>query len=263
VALELADACDKLDDSDGAVRALERGLEASERNSQLRARLASLYESSETWDKLADLVARDAEWAETDAEKVKLLRKAAEIHITHRSDNLAAAELLDRASHVKPDDREVLLMLCDAYNASGKGRAAADVLERVVESYGGKRSRELGEIHRRLADAYLAMGENARAMEELDKAFRIEPGNVYVLKKFGELALELQDLKKAQQMFRALLLQRLDQNSPISKAQVFMNLGEVHRGLGEKSKAIQMYERAIQQDASLEQAKVRLAELKG
>ena len=86
---------------------------------------------------------------------------------------------------------------------------------------------------------------------------------MYVLKKFGELALELQDLKKAQQMFRALLLQRLDQNSPISKAQVFMSLGEVHRGLGEKSKAIQMYERAIQQDASLEQAKVRLAELKG
>ena len=84
-----------------------------------------------------------------------------------------------------------------------------------------------------------------------------------MLKKLGEVALEAGDLKKAQQMFRALLLQKLDATSPITKAEVFMNLGEVHHTLGEKPKAIQMLERAMQSDASLEQAKSRLAELKG
>ena len=263
VALELADEYDQIDDASGSIRALERGLQADERDPRLRTRLQTLYESGEQWDKLAGLLARNAEWLEDPAEKVTLLRAAADIHSTQRGDPAAAAELLDRASQLRPDDRDILLALCDAYNASGRGRAAADVLERVVQSYGGKRTRELGELHRRLADAYLAMGENQRAVEELDKTFRIEPGNVHVLKKLGQLALEMDDLKKAQQMFRALLLQRLDERSPISKAEVFMGLGEVHRRLGEKAKAVQMYERALQQDATLEQAKLRLAELKG
>ncbi|MBN1609318.1 MAG: tetratricopeptide repeat protein [Polyangiaceae bacterium] len=263
VALELADEYDQLDDASGSIRALERGLHADERNAKLRARLQTLYESGKQWDKLAGLLVKNAQWLEDPAQKVKLLRAAADIHSTQRSDPAAAAELLDRASQLKPDDRDILLALCDAYNASGRGRAAAEVLEKVVQSYGGKRTRELGELHRRLADAYLAMGENRRAVEELDKTFRIEPGNVHVLKKLGELALEMDDLKKAQQMFRALLLQRLDQTSPISKAEVFMGLGEVHRRLGEKPKAVQMYERALQQDPTLEQAKQRLVELRG
>ena len=101
------------------------------------------------------------------------------------------------------------------------------------------------------------------ALEELDRAFRIEPGNVQVLRKLGMVALEAEDLKKAQQMFRALLLQKLDDSSPITKAEVFMYLGDVHDKMGEKSKAIQMLERAVQSDDKLERAAQRLAELKG
>jgi hypothetical protein len=70
-------------------------------------------------------------------------------------------------------------------------------------------------------------------------------------------------MKKAQQMFRALLLQKLDDKSPITKAQVFLRLGEIHEKLGEKAKAIQMVERAVQTDDSLEEAKEKLAQLKG
>ena len=134
-------------------------------------------------------------------------------------------------------------------------------LQRIVDSYGGRRSKELGEIHRRLASAYRAQGNNADALRELDQAFRIEPGNVAVLKELGELAFELEDLKKSQQMYRALLLQRLDGASPISKAEVFYALGRVHDKLGEKPKARQMLERALQTDANLEEAKRLLADL--
>jgi hypothetical protein len=41
-----------------------------------------------------------------------------------------------------------------------------------------------------------------------------------------------------------------------------MRFGEVHEKLEEKSKAIQMYERAVQADDTLEQAKIRLVALK-
>jgi tetratricopeptide (TPR) repeat protein len=267
LALSLADVRLQAKDAEGVARALERGLELpggpAEVRAQIRDRLRGHYESEQTWDRLAAFIAADAELAQDAAQKVQLLRKAAEIHVGKRADPAEAATLLEKASALAPEDRELMLELCDAFSASGRGKAAAEVLEKIVESYGGKRSKELGEIHRRLADAYLADGDTDRALTELDKAFRIEPGNISVLFKLGSVALEAGDLKKAQQMYRALLLQKLDDKSPITKAEVFMHLGQVHEKLGENSKAIQMYDRAVQSDDSLELAKERLAQLKG
>jgi tetratricopeptide (TPR) repeat protein len=181
--------------------------------------------------------------------------------MSKRDDAPTGAEILKKAADLAPDDRELLLDLCDAYSASGRGSDAVSVLEQVVESYGGKRSKELGEIHRRLATAYLSQGEQEKALEELEKAFRIEPGNVNVLKQLGDTALSIGDIKKAEKMFRALLLQRLDAKSPITKAEVFCRLGQVHQQNGDKPKAKQMFERALQTDAGLEAAKEGLASL--
>jgi tetratricopeptide (TPR) repeat protein len=263
LALSLVEQYKKLDDSAGIGRSLERGLSFDERHAGLREQLRAFYESNESWEELAKFIARDADFEEDVDKKIGLIRQAAAIHGEKRSDHAAEAELLSQASELKPDDRELLVQLCDSYSASGRGQDAAEALQRIVDSYGGRRSKELGEIHRRLASAYLSLGESGKALEELDKAFRIEPGNVGVLKKLGEVAIEVEDYKKAQQMFRALLLQRLDDKSPITKAEVFMRLGQVHAKLDEKPKAIQMLERAVQSDSSLEEAKNLLAELKG
>ena len=54
------------------------------------------------------------------------------------------------------------------------------------------------------------------------------------------------------------LLQKLDEAGPIRKALVFVRLGDIHDKLGEKPKAIQMYERAVQTDDKLEEAKQKL-----
>ncbi len=251
-----------LGDSEKAARALERGLNFKETEPWIHQELRGLYRASESWEQLAKLAAREAELEVDIDKKVALLREAAQIQGTRGGDRLAEAELLRKASELKPDDRDLLLQLCDSYSASGRAKEAIDALQRIVESYGARRSKELADIHKRLATAYLAEGQTQQALDELDKAFRIEPGNVAVLKQLGEVALDVGDMKKAQQMFRALLLQRLDAGSPITKAEVFMRLGQVHGKLGEKSKAIQMLERAIQADASLTQAKTLLDELK-
>ena len=263
LAVELGEAEQKLGDADKAARAFERGLVHDEQSSELRERLRTLYQAEKQWEKLSALLARDAELSGTPQEAVKLLQRAARIMSQERDDHVVAAELLERASKLKPDDREILLELCDQYSASGRGKAAAEVLQRIVDSFGTKRTKELGEIHRRLAAAYLADNEVQKALEELDKAFRIEPGNVHVLTLLGSVAMQVGDHKKAQQMYRALLLQKLDDaTSPIKKSMVFFQLGQIHEKLDEKPKAVQMYERAVQTDG-LEQAKARLAALKG
>src|SRR6185436_9523485 len=211
---ELAELYVKLGQGENACRALERVLDSGQASSELLGRLERLYEQQGNWSGLAELLVRQVDAAPSSDEKSKLLSRAATLYAERLDESRTAASLLQRATELRPDDRGLLLQLCDVLNASGRSREAAETLQRIVDSYGGRRSKELGEIHRRLAGAYRAQGNNSDALRELDQAFRIEPGNVAVLKELGELAFELADLKKAQQMYRALLLQRLDGESP-------------------------------------------------
>lgn len=271
-ALRLADLYGALKQDDNVRRVLERGLAADEAAPEVRKRLLALYEKQKAWEELAGLIKGDAEAAKETADKVRLYRKAAEIHQQKRSDPGSAADLLVKASELSPNDRELLLALCDAYSASGRGKQAAEALQKIVESYGGRRSKELATIHHRLAKAYLAEGEKEKSLEQLDIAFKIDPGSIAVLRDLGVLSLELAaagddagkkaHLDRAQKTFRALLLQKLDDHSPISKGEVFYYLAEISHREGDDKKAQQMLERSLDANKEFAPAKELLAKLK-
>ena len=156
-----------------------------------------------------------------------------------------------------------MMLLCDAYTAASREREAAAVLEKVIASFGNRRTKELSLYHHRLGRALASLGDKDVALAQFDMAFKIDPGSVTVLKDLGVLALETNDLDRAQKTFRALLLQRLDPSIGISKGEVFYYLGEISAKQGDKAKAVQMLERAIENDPSMDRAKAMLTELKG
>ena len=196
-------------------------------------------------------------------DQLKLLRRAADIHVRERHAPAEAVPLLERATALWPSDRELLLQLVDAYNASSRERDAANVLEKVIASFGTKRSKELSVYHHRLGRALASLGDKEAGLAQYDLAFKIDPGSVTVLKDLGVLALETNDLDRAQKTFRALLLQRLDPSTGISKGDVFYYLGEISAKQGDKVKAVQMLERALENEPTLERARTKLKELKG
>ena len=69
-------------------------------------------------------------------------------------------------------------------------------------------------------------------------------------------------IDRAQKTFRALLLQKLDDTSPISKGEVFYYLAEISHRQGDDKKAIQMLERALDSNKEFAPAKELLAKLK-
>ena len=298
-ALRLAEAREQAGDAQGAEEALQKGLRLDNGNSRLREMLRARWEKAEKWNELAELLVGDADLvaaANPDAqmprvdgvpkasnpppragtsaapppvvppplaEQVRLLRAAADIHLTRRKRPDDAIPILERAAQLVPHDRELLLLLCEAYSAAQRGRDAANVLEKVIASFGTKRTKEVALYHHRLARALSQLGEKDVALTQLDLAFKIDPGSVSVLRDLGVLAFETNDLDRAQKTFRALLLQRLDGNAGISKGEVFYYLGEISAKQGDKTKAVQMFERAIENDPALERARTKLTELKG
>jgi tetratricopeptide (TPR) repeat protein len=268
LALDLAELRGELKDDEGREKALRRALELAEKAeskdlaTRARKDLRTHYQRAQAWADLAAILVSEAELEAAAPAKAALYKQAAEIHMQKREASAEAAELLEKASALVPDDRALLLLLCDALSASGRGKDAADVLRKLIESFGGKRTKELAVYHHRLAQALTAQGERDAALQEFDLAFKIDPGNVLVLRDLGKLALDTGDLDRAQKTFRALLLQKLDASSGITKGEVFFFLGEISHKQGDKTKAIQMYERAVETEPTLATAKDRIAELK-
>ena len=294
--LRLANARRELGDDAGMESALERALAADPRDVTVRDQLAALYERTKKWSELAGLLVGNADlvrdgnppWEPPPVvtgrtslmpgpasvappqaapsyvlDQTKLLRRAAEIHLKERRSAADAVPILERAAQLVPHDRELLLALVDAYTAAKREREAAQVLERVIASFGGKRTKELSLYHHRLGRALASLGDKDVALAQLDMAFKIDPGSIEVLRDLGVLALETNDLDRAQKTFRALLLQRLDATSGISKGEVFYYLGEISMKQGDKAKAVQMLERAVENEPSLARAKEMLSGLKG
>jgi tetratricopeptide (TPR) repeat protein len=295
--LRLARARQELGDDAGVENALEHALTADPRDTNVRERLAQLYERTGKWAELAALLVGNADmvrdgnppWDPAPApavntrsiapgatsnappqavptyvlDQTKLLRRAAEIHLKERRSAADAVPILERAAQLVPHDRELLLALVDAYTAAKRERDAAQVLERVIASFGGKRTKELSLYHHRLGRALASLGDKDIALTQLDMAFKIDPGSIEVLRDLGVLALETNDLDRAQKTFRALLLQRLDGSSGISKGEVFYYLGEISMKQGDKAKAVQMLERAVENEPNLARAKEMLSGLKG
>jgi golgin subfamily B member 1 len=283
LALRLANVRKQLGDDTGVEDALKRAMTADPSNTDVRERLGQLYERTKKWADLAGLLVSNADMlggtngSTTDevatgssnappspvvTQQVELLRRAAEIHLRERKAPSDAVPVLERVMTLVPGDRELMLLLCDAYSSSQRERDAAVVLERIIASFGNKRTKELSLYHHRLGRALAALGDKDVALSQLDMAFKIDPGSVEVLRDLGVLALETNDLDRAQKTFRALLLQRLDAQSGISKGEVFYYLGEISMKQGDKPKAIQMLERAVENEPSLDRAKVMLTTLK-
>ena len=274
-ALRLADVRTKLDDQDGVEDALKRAIALVPPGRDVRPRLLVLYERRKKWAELAELLVEEAALnrpasftvsatgvALEVAEPVRLLRRAAEIHVVERKSPADAVPVLEKATEFAPNDRELLLLLCDAYTSSGREREAATVLERIIASFGQKRTKELSVFHHRLGKALAQLGQKDVALSQLDLAFKIDPGSVPVLRDLGVLAIEIDDLERAQKTFRALLLQRLDARSGISKGEVFLYLGDIAQRQGDLPKAKQMLERALENEPGLDRAKSLLASLK-
>lgn len=259
----LAKLCeDRLGDAARAEAALLRALAMEPASAATRDLLKAHYEKHGEHAKLAAMLIEDVEaTAETPA-KVALLRRVAQLYSGPLADPAGAASCLEQAVALVPEDRDVLLPLCDLYIEAGRQRDAVPVLEKIIASFGAKRSKELATYHHRLGRALEGLGDVAAARAQLDAAFKIDLTNVPILRDLGRLAHGQNDFDVAQKTFRALLLQKLDAQSGITKADVYFYLGDISFKQGDKPKAVSMLERALSEQRDHARAVALLAQVK-
>jgi len=136
------------------------------------------------------------------------------------------------------------------------------VLEKIIASFGTRRSKDVATYHHRLGQALEGMGNTAQALAAYDSAFKIDLTSVAILRDLGRLCYSTGDWDRAQKTFRALLLQKLDANSGITKGDVYFYLGDITAKQGDPKKGMSMLDRALVEQPGHPQATALLAQLK-
>lgn len=253
----------KLSDPARSESALRNAFELDRANAETRKRLKAFYEKTGKHEQLADMLALDLETTDAKDAKIALLKRIADLYSQKLKDPASAARYFEQAAALDPENREVLLPLCDLYIAAGRSSDAVPVLEKIIASYGTKRAKEVAQYQHRLGQALEGLGHTAQALAAYDAAFKIDLTSVAILRDLGRLCYSSNDFDRAQKTFRALLLQKLDANSGITKGDVYFYLGDISAKQGDPKKGIQMLERAVQEEAGHPRATALLAQLKG
>ena len=156
---------------------------------------------------------------------------------------------LEQAIALAPEDPKVLKPLADLYFAAGDLEKAEPMYNGLIDSTAKarKRSKELAPYHFKLGAIAEARGDAEKAAAEYDKAYRIDTTYTPVVVAIGKLAMGQQDWEKARRIYRAMLLQNIDEaTAGISKADVYYALGQIHEQMEETKKAVNMYERGLE-----------------
>jgi tetratricopeptide (TPR) repeat protein len=253
---------DRGGDLDAAKGTLFRALELDPSSAEALKDLKDLAARKQDDRLLATALEREVAVTPDPKAKVALLKTLAALGRDKLQDAAATLGWLEQAQAIDPDDRDVLLPLVDVYSSSGREGDAIPIIERIIASFGTRRSKELAQWQHRLGRAYEAGGDDLRALSLYDQAFKIDLTNVPILRDLGLLCLKTGDLERAQKTFRALLLQRLDPSHGLTKADVYFHLGDTLQQQGDKPKAIGMLERAVEADKTHARAVALLASLK-
>jgi tetratricopeptide (TPR) repeat protein len=233
-------------DPDTAIQHFQQALKHDPAHAAAIDALEKLARERRDGPLLADMLQRRVATLTAPAERVTLLVEIAELE--RRAQRPAAAlDALARAQADAPGDPRVLAPLADLYFATGRFDEAAPIYDRLAEdAKAGRRMKDVARFRQRQGGILEARGDRAGALTAYEEALRVNPTDVTTMTGLGRLYFAAQDWEKARKIYQSLVLQNVDAEAGVTKAEVYWALGKIHLQLGQPPKAKSMFQRGLE-----------------
>jgi tetratricopeptide (TPR) repeat protein len=249
--LELSEAQILAGQRGAAISTLHAAFASQPKDVRVRSLLMRELRADERHAELAQVLAHAAAHAEGPAESLAFAREAARLYASlHEHEALiGAAEI---ALGVCPDDVEMCSRMADALRALGRTSEARNVLLRLLDQFGRRRSAERALVHVQLSDVLRDEGDFEGGCVQLELALKMRPGDVSIMHALAKRAREAGDLMRRERALRALHLVakrgpvRLDDDLSIGVSEVLLELREVALLRGDEAQANTLRESALE-----------------
>lgn len=243
-------ALERLGDSDAAEKRLMKALELDPDHTGAMMALVTLYRSREEWLRAANMLA-DAERASANRlEKARLLFEAAELHREKLEDMDKAVGLFSKVLLVDPEHQQAAAALADHYYDRKQWDDAEPLYDLLLRKVDDKQRKRKLEIHIRLGLAAKRLKKVEKAIRNLEAAREMDPTSLDVLRELADLKFHMESWKDAATLYQAVLVAHREHIPPKELVEVYHRLGSVKMELGERDKALNLFEKALEIDAA-------------
>lgn len=249
---------------EGAIDALEEAVRLDPTLTDAWLELRELYAESDQPLKAIEAQVAAARCHVNRVEKVKLLFEAGKRYVDDLDEADRGLALLDEVVALDPDHRDATAALLERRVAQGELARAWPLAQLYVMQVRSQQPSEAALNRHALLLAgrcALAVEQSDRAREYLEKARALDATDLDVLRLLGELDMGAGRFADALRHYQSVVLGVGDGLPAGELSRLYVRMAEARIGMDERSKAVQMFERAIEIDPDNEDAAARLAEI--
>lgn len=227
-----------LGDRDAAIAACRRAIDQDPRSILAHQQLAQLLIQKGDYKEAARLIMEASRQSESDlplqidlADLCLSLARADESQA--ESMRALAREILERADRIGTDNPLFLQKLADSFSILGETDRASELYLRILDRYP-----HLPGLRERLIEIYLRAEDQEKAAQQLEAILASNPTNMRAHYLLGSLAYEQEDMAKARDHFKRVILLNPDFE------QAYYDLAGTLIGLNEAGAALETLEQA-------------------
>ncbi|MBA3458412.1 MAG: tetratricopeptide repeat protein, partial [Deltaproteobacteria bacterium] len=242
----------QLHDPDSAESNLLRGLAIDPAHVPTMEALTKQYSDRGDWLKAAQMMVRAESYTPVVIDKVRLLYDAGKIYEDRLQQEEAAKQLYAAVIALDPEHVEAGRPLAALYFHAAQWSELQPVIDMLARKVGALRAdpRELNELYFRAAKTASELGDFQKALNYYKAAYDIDSTYLPTLTGRADLMFKMGDYDNAGKLYQTILVQHRDGQDEADVVRIYNRLGMVRQALGERKKALNMFEKALEIDPS-------------
>jgi tetratricopeptide (TPR) repeat protein len=240
----------QLGDADASEANLLRGLALDPGHVPTMEALTRQYSDRGDWLKAAQMMVRAESYTAVAIDKVRLLFEAAKIYQDKLRQDDAAKQLYAAVIGLDPEHVEAGRPLADLYFQAEQWPELSPVIDMLCRKVGQLHAdpRELNELYYRAAKGADELGDFQKALGYYKAAYDIDSTYLPTLVGRADLLFKMADYDAAGKIYQTILVQHRDGQGEGDVVRIYNRLGMVRQALGERKKALNMFEKALEID---------------
>ncbi len=211
-------------------------------------KLSRIYEERHDWLKAAKMLEQAQGHTANMVEKASYLYEGGIIRLDHLDDPERAAELLEACLAIDPEHVDAALRYTDILWERKQYADAFPHLQMLVRKLeAAQADRELlAKVYYRFGKAAETRGELEKAQQVYYKAYQIEKTSLPILQGMASVCDALKQYDQAFKLYKQILVHPQAEGDTELQTEVYYRLGNIHAARNEAMKALNLYEKALE-----------------
>jgi tetratricopeptide (TPR) repeat protein len=237
-----------LADRDAAVDCYRQALDVEPGHLPSLEAMRKIYLDSGDWLAAARTLEQETEHTQAPRRSSELLVELGRLYDERLEEHDRAIECYEAAYAKDNDNEDAALPLAEEYVERERYEDAYPLLDMLVKRSGKREQDEQHRLAFMFGDVALRTGQHEAAIKALTKAYQLDQQHLPTLLKLADAYYQAKDWEKAYKYYQMLLVHHRDSLGRDEITDVFYKLGVVKREQGDRRKALNMFDKALEED---------------